>query len=249
MNKKIGIVVAAVFAVAIVFAGVRTFACDGSSCKTAKASTTTADNKSCCPSNGASGAAMTSTGSCASSGSKAAMASDSKTGHSSCASKASASSCAKSCGSKDASKAMTHSGCGSTSTNAAYAANVYEVRDGHKYAVCNGKTFEVTETSPYAEVGTARYYFADEASKIKCAEKMKSMAADLDQEAVSLATVEGNVTTDKDGHKYAVCPVTNDKFMVTADSPAKVMDGQKYYVCSDKCASQFLHTADNPQAN
>jgi YHS domain-containing protein len=143
---------------------------------------------------------------------------------------------------------MANTGCGTTSAKASYAANVYEVRDGHKYAVCNGKTFEVTETTPYSEVGNARYYFADEASKVRCAEKMALMAAELDKEAVSLATAEANVTVDN-GQKYGVCPVTNDKFLVTTDSPAKVVDGQKYYVCSDKCASQMLHTADNPQSH
>jgi YHS domain-containing protein len=150
--------------------------------------------------------------------------------------------------SKSTNSAMTHAGCGTGTSKASYAANVYEVRDGHQYAVCNGQTFEVTATTPYAEVGNARYYFADEESRVRCSEKMKAMATELDKEAVSLATAEANVTVDN-GQKYGICPVTNDKFLVTADSPAKVVDGQKYYVCSDKCASQMLHTADNPQSH
>ncbi len=142
---------------------------------------------------------------------------------------------------------MTHAGCGAAgASKASYAANVYEVRDGREWAVCNGEKFEVTASTPYNEVGNARYYFADEASKVTCAEKMALMAKELNQETVSLATAEGNVTTDADGRKYALCPVSHDKFLLTADSPAMVMDGEKYYVCSDKCASQLMHTADAP---
>jgi hypothetical protein len=130
-----------------------------------------------------------------------------------------------------------HKGAAST---ASYAANVYQVKDGHQYAVAQGKTFEVTSETPYHEMGTARYYFADEKSMSACAEKMASLAAELDGEAVSLATAEANVTTDRYGKKYGTCPVTNDKFLITADSPAKVMDGQKYYVCSEKCAHNLV---------
>ncbi len=180
------------------------------------------------------------------------MASD-KSG-ASCASKAGSASCSMkanagghSCASKSS---MTHAGCGTAgASKASYAANVYEVRDGHLWAVCNGKKFEVTTSTPYSEIGRARYYFADEDSKVTCAEKMAMMAKELDRETVTLATAEGNVTMDTDGHKYAVCPVSHDKFLITADSPAKVIDGQKYYVCSDKCASQLMHTADASSAN
>jgi hypothetical protein len=145
---------------------------------------------------------------------------------------------------------MTHAGCGmSGASNGHYGANVFAVRDGHEWAVCNGKTFEVSDQTPYSDVGPARYYFADENSRVTCVEKMAMMAKELDQEAVSLATSEGNVTTDSDGQKYGVCPVTHDKFLITADSPAKVMDGQKYYVCSEKCAAELMQTADWHPAN
>lgn len=227
MTKRIGVIVAAVFAVAVVFAGARTFACDGNGCKGAKTASAVESKSDCAGTSGA------------------AMASD-KSG-AGCSAKAGSASGSHSCASKSG---MSKAGCGTAgASKASFAANVYEVRDGHLWAVCNGKKFEVTSNTPYSEIGSARYYFADEASKVTCAEKMAMTAKALDAETVSLATVEGNVTTESDGRKFAVCPVSNDKFMVAADSPAKVMDGQKYYVCSDKCASQLMHTADAPSAN
>ena len=271
MTKRIGLVVAAVFAVAVIFAGARTFACgDGCKSGTKTASMTTANGNSCCPtgtsntkltsnscsmtntsetgSRGACGSksksAQYASGSCSSKGAKAEMTS----GGCGASKSAKAEMAGGGCSSKMSNSAMAHAGCGTSTTKAAYAANVYEVRDGHTYAVCNGEKFEVTATTPYTEVGNARYYFANEESRVRCAEKMKSMASELDKEAVSLATAEANVVVDN-GQKYGVCPVTNDKFLVTAESPAKVIDGQKYYVCSSDCASKMLHTADNPQSH
>ena len=144
--------------------------------------------------------------------------------------------CASTCMTKSADKSSCASGaktswtsnvCGSKGY---YDANVYEVRDGHKYAVCEGKKFEVTANTPYTQVGEARYYFADDASKVSCSVKMSQMASQIDREAVSLATLEGNVVGTEDGHKIAQCVSTGKKFVVTADSPAKVADGKKYYV-------------------
>jgi YHS domain-containing protein len=110
-----------------------------------------------------------------------------------------------------------------------YAANVYEVQDGRIWAVCCGKKFEVTASTPYTQVGGARYYFADEASKTSCAVKMSQMTAQMDREAVSLASMDGNVVGEENGQKIAQCLVTGRKFLVTADSPVMVADGKKYY--------------------
>jgi hypothetical protein len=110
-----------------------------------------------------------------------------------------------------------------------YAANVYEVQGGRIWAVCCGKKFEVTASTPYTQVGGARYYFADEASKTLCAVKMSQIAAQMDREAVSLATLDGNVVGEENGQKIAQCLVTGRKFLVTADSPVMVADGKKYY--------------------
>jgi hypothetical protein len=287
MIRKIGLVVASFAAVAVIFAGARTFA-GGDACKSGgkTSSLTTTNGATCCLSTASnakmasgnccamakptsetgsrgpfslnrkgakfasgtcssnSASAQTAAGSCASKGAKAGMTSGG------CSSKgSSAAMTSGSCMSQSTNSSMPHAGCGMTASKASYAANVYEARDGHQYAVCNGQKFEVTPTTPYMEVGNARYFFADEESRVRCAEKMKSMAADLDREAVSLATAEGNVTTDSYGRKYAVCPITNEKFLVTADSPAKVMDGQKYYVRSDKCLSQLQRTTESPQSH
>jgi hypothetical protein len=111
-----------------------------------------------------------------------------------------------------------------------YAANVYEVRDGRTWAVCDGRKFEVTESTPYTQVGKARYYFADEVSKISCPVKMSQMAERIDRETVALATVEGNVVGEEKGCKVAQCLATGKRFLVTADSPVIVADGKKYYM-------------------
>jgi hypothetical protein len=111
-----------------------------------------------------------------------------------------------------------------------YGANVYEVRDGRMWAVCWGKKFEVTENTPYTQLGEARYYFADEASKVACPYEMREMAERVDRETVALATVDGNVIGEENGRKIAQCIVTGRKFLVTADSPVMVADGKKYYM-------------------
>jgi hypothetical protein len=110
-----------------------------------------------------------------------------------------------------------------------YAANVYEVRDGRMWAVCCGKKFEVSANTPYTQVGEARYYFADEASKTSCAVQMSKLVAQMDREAVSLASMDGNVIGQDNGQKIAQCIVTGRTFLVTADSPVMVADGKKYY--------------------
>jgi hypothetical protein len=110
-----------------------------------------------------------------------------------------------------------------------YAANVYEVHDGRMWAVCCGKKFEVSGNTPYSQVGEARYYFADAASKSSCAVQMSKLAAQMDREAVSLATLDGNIVGEENGRKIAQCIVTGKKFLVTADSPVMVADGKKYY--------------------
>ena len=270
MMKKIGLVVASVAAVGIIFAGAMTYACDKNTKSAKTASTQSAEAKSCCPGAGTKGAVMTSGDHCASKGASVQTASDGSQVGKSCGSKAMAGgSCAtkgtagaaltsgdacatkssmaggKMCGTKTATAG--HACCPSdkkaAGAKAAYAANVYEVRDGRKYAVAQGKTFEVTATTPYYEVGSARYYFSDAESMSKCSEKMASMAAEIDKETVSLATAEGNVVTNENGQKLAVCPVSDDKFVITASTPAKVVDGQKYYVCSERCDHAFLQTA------
>lgn len=188
MKKKVSVIIAACAALAIVLAGVSSFACGGH-----------ASSKS---------ASLQKTGAC----------------------------CATACASKSADRISCTIGtdpnwtanlCGSRGY---YCANVYDIRDGHRYAVCDGKTFEVTENTPYSQVGEARYYFADNASKISCPVQMSLMTAQMDKETVALATIEGNVIGEENGLKIAQCMVTGKKFIVTADSPAKVVDGKKYYV-------------------
>ena len=116
-----------------------------------------------------------------------------------------------------------------------YGANVYQVVDGHEWAVAEGKKFEVTTSSPYVQVGNARYYFADAKCKDMCAQRMAKIEPEIDKEAVSLATAEGNVVSTENGQKWAECKVSHEKFLVTADSPAIVMDGQKVYFCGSGC--------------
>jgi hypothetical protein len=111
-----------------------------------------------------------------------------------------------------------------------YCANVYEVRDGRMWAVCCGQKFEVSANTPYTQVGDARYYFADEASRVGCPYKMKDMAQRIERETITLATMDGNVIGEENGHKIAQCLVTGRRFLVTADSPVMVADGKKYYM-------------------
>jgi hypothetical protein len=144
--------------------------------------------------------------------------------------------CASSYASKSADKSSCASGantdwtanvCGSKGY---YSANVYDVRDGHMYAVCEGRTFEVTNNTPYTQVGEARYYFADNAAKISCPVQMSQKSAQIDKETVSLATLEGNVVGEQNGQKIAQCMTTGKQFLITADSPVRMVDGKKYYL-------------------
>jgi hypothetical protein len=190
----------------------------GKSCTSKAKSAEYASSKSC----DASKASMTSAScaaSCASKSKNASMASSK-----SCdASKASAS-CSATCGSKDAKKAY-------------YAANVYKVENGMRYAVADGKKFVVTKDTPYTQVGKARYYFADDHCSVKCQEKMSSMASKYNHEAVVLASNEGNVKI-VDGKKMAHC--CGHDFAVDSSTPALVMDGQKVYFCNDKCCDNAM---------
>jgi len=191
MRKKLFIVIAACAAVAVVFAGLNSFACGGRTCS----KTAAAKSSACCAS--------------------------------AC--------CAKSGDVRATQGTSFHSGAGGAWTTKLcgdrryYAANVYEVQDGRMWAVSCGKKFEVTANTPYAQVGGARYYFADEATKTSCAVKMSRMTAQMDREAVSLASMDGNVIAEENGQKIAQCIVTGRKFLVTADSPVMVADGKKYY--------------------
>ncbi len=195
MFKKIGIIFAAMAAIAVVFVGANTYAGDGCKSKSSK----TAYSGSCsavCGSMKASDKA----------------------------------SCAQICGSQ-----MTSN---TTETRSYYGANVYEVRDGHQYAVYEGRKFEVTDQTPYTQVGDARYYFADDACKISCTQTMAAKAPVIDRETVALATTDGNVVKVENGHKIARCTETGKEFEVTDNTPAKVKDGKRYYYA-------MLEKADN----
>ena len=244
MMRKLGLVVASMAALAVVFIGARTFACgDDSKHKTASA----VNGTSCCPYSGAVGASTASGHACPMMKASAQTASDAKGEHSCGMAGCTHSGCT---GKSMSNSSMTQAGCGMKGASSAfYAANVYDVRDGQEWAVCQGKQFEVTATTPYYDLGNARYYFADKNCMSKCSEKMASVAADLDREAVSLATVEGNVKVASDGQKYAVCPISHDQFPVTSGMPVKVMNGKKYYVCNEKCASELMQMADYHPAN
>ncbi|GEM_PF-5686955 len=45
--------------------------------------------------------------------------------------------------------------------------------------------------------------------------------------------------TDKNGMKYAVCPVTGEEFEVSKNSPYSVIDGKGYYHCCNGCVAPF----------
>lgn len=111
-----------------------------------------------------------------------------------------------------------------------YGANVFEVRDGHSYAVYDGKRFEVTDATPYTQVGNARYYFADKSCQISCTKTLGEKASTIDRETVSLAMTEDNVVRMENGQKIARCPVTGREFAVEPNTAAKVMDGKKFYL-------------------
>ena len=107
--------------------------------------------------------------------------------------------------------------------------NVVAVENGHRYAVWSGSVFEVTCTTPYVDFGDARYYVPDQGmtSDFRC--HPESVARQENQEAVDLATADGNVVSDVNGQMLAQCPITGHVFVVTADSPVRVMDGKCYY--------------------
>lgn len=262
MTKKLTILIATFAALGIVFAGVNGYACGSKCNKTGKTAANVekcdpancahaASNASCatkCASHAGAQKAVNENGGTgeAAAAAMGIVTADAKTAQtatsSGCSSTktASKSSCATTCSSSKATKAADQGANSSSAKDWAavcaskgyYAANVYEVRDGHQYAVCNGTTFEVTDKTPFNQVGQARYYFADEASQISCNVKMAEMASKIDREAVALATAEGNVRNADNGLKFAQCLESGKEFAVTADTPVKVMDGKKYYAAS-----------------
>jgi hypothetical protein len=209
MARKYRIVLAALTAAAVVFIGANTFACGG---KTRTSSLTSAngygvavkDASGSCP---ASAVCPYGSGACSSHGVKNAVLYGQPP--------------------LDQSRSWTSKVCGSKGY---YAANVYLVNDGCEWAVCNGRTFEVTEATPFTQVGEARYYFADEDSRIRCAQAMQNAADRIDKETVALATADGNVVGTENGMKVARCLVSGRQFLVTADSPIRVADGKRYYL-------------------
>jgi hypothetical protein len=110
-----------------------------------------------------------------------------------------------------------------------YGANVYTVQDGHQYAVCEGRSFEVCSETLYVQVQNARYFLDDPWLSIACRDDPSVLTTELDREAVALATVDGNIVGMEDGRLLARCPVTGKIFIVTADSPVRVMNGERYY--------------------
>jgi hypothetical protein len=247
--KKIGIVIAAFAAMAMIFAGANSFAC-GDNCK-GQAKTAAAmskcDPSKCDPATCTPAQCAAMGANCSSACKNGAMQKASMQGGCSMSKASMSGGCSMSkasmsgsCGMKNAQMTeMNGTSCTGHKKDWAsvvcgnkdyYGANVYAVKDGRMWAVCHGKTFEVTENSPYKQVGNARYYFADDASKIACDMKMAQMAPEIDQEAVALATTDGNVVGTENGLKVAQCVVTGKKFIVTADSPSKVADGKRYYV-------------------
>jgi hypothetical protein len=119
-----------------------------------------------------------------------------------------------------------------------YAANVYKVSGDVQYAVADGKKFVVTESTPYNQVGNARYYFADSDCAVKCKDKLTSKQADYDREVVSLATMEGNIVEMKEGNKIAKCSISGETFAVSDNCPVKVVDGKKVYFCCAGCCEK-----------
>jgi hypothetical protein len=205
--KKVMIGLAAVFALTVVFLGADTFACGGKSKSTVQTA----------------GAACPTSGGCCSSSKTAGM----NGGAGSCTQTSSSGMSDKCTGSSNSAD-WTSNVCGSKGY---YAANVFAMCHGHEYAVYGEETFEVTEKTPFIQNGQARYYFPSEELKVKCAQDQQMHLAELEQETVSLATADGNVVSvNSNGEKVAQCPVTGKSFVVTADSPVKVLDGKRYYL-------------------
>ncbi len=119
---------------------------------------------------------------------------------------------------------------GHGASKASYSANVIEMRGDYVYAVCRGKVFEVTDGTPFADLDDARYFLTDRCSVAAFQANPTASADELNQEAVSLATEDGNVVGNENGQKFAKCPVTGRVFPVTAGSYVKVMDGKCYYM-------------------
>ena len=94
----------------------------------------------------------------------------------------------------------------------------------------NGDVFEVTNSTPFVEMGDSRYYIADACTEKAFQSHPAATARKLDQEAVSLATADGNIVGEQNGQKMAKCPVTGRVFIVTADSPVRVLDGKCFYM-------------------
>jgi hypothetical protein len=242
MYKKLGLILSFVAALAVIVVGTYGFACDGSSCKTAKAKTASAANSNCagCPNDcskmTAAEKAACQAGKCPhSAGAQKAV--NSGVSHEVMLAGSGKGGC---CSSKKAGASSCGSGSSMTSVYGSkgyYAANVYEVRDGHTWAIEQGRKFEVTLGSPFIQVGNARYYFESDESKKAYSEKMSSLAPQIDREVVSLATTEANVVGSENGQKIAECKVSGKKFPVTADSPMLVMDGQKTYFCGQGCCN------------
>ena len=245
MTKKLGLILASVAAVAIVAVGSMTYACGGA----CQGGTKTASVQTAGDGDGCKGGTKTAGSGCSTTGagcsSKAAVktagaggaccpggTAGQKAGDACCPSGKSASSCS----SKMASL------CGDKGY---FAANVYENKGGHMMAVYKGKKFEVTDKTPYTQIENARYYFADNECAVKCQETLKTMASEINRETVALATAEANIVENKDGHKIAACKMSGEKFEVSGTTPARVIDGQKVYFCSENCASMAsISTAD-----
>jgi hypothetical protein len=218
--RKLGLVIAAVAALAVIFIGANGYACGGKSCsgKTAMA----ADKAGgCC---GMSKGAMTGGACPMMSGKTAGM----EGGCSMQKSSSTAGWASKVCDSKGY-----------------YGANVFDASSDHPMAVYKGQRFEVTDKSPFMQVAEARYYFPSEAVKVSCKEMMAQEAPAIERETVSLATMEANVVGNENGQKVAQCVVTGKRFVVTADSPVKVADGKKYYLGQ----TVDLSTASSIKAN
>ncbi|MBU1636378.1 hypothetical protein KKC97_01765 [bacterium] len=128
-------------------------------------------------------------------------------------------------------------------SKASYGANVYKVENGTMYAVADGKRFVVTSSTPYTQVGNARYYFADEKCAVGCQSKMSMMAPKYNAEAAKLTMRESNVKII-DGKKMAQC-CSNEYFEVTESTPSLVMNGEKFYYCSQNCADHRMAMASN----
>ena len=205
--KKIVIGIAALSALALAFIGADSMACGGKCAKTSNSAVMSANAVETCPVSGVK---------CAGSGNCSTIKNSNLPGG--CSS--------HKCGNMNSD--WTSKVCGDRGY---YGANVFGECHGHEYAIYDGKTFEVTEDTPFIQVKNARYYFPNENAASDCEKNMSSSATRMEQQAVSLATADGNVIdVNGNGQKTARCPVTGKTFVVTADSPVKVIDGRKYYL-------------------